>query len=165
MHERIWKVVSQVMEDAGKSMVDGLGITLHLVDMLPTIPLQLAFNTSTAGLLRCTPEVYAARPKTRMDSLDFSHAPPQVVTEMQWPYSEEILKSACGTKEEAIQPTWLLTVASVCSVGVKAVENEGVDNPNYVCASVSPAGCTSYSPHAAHISAYKLVCRWPTSVT
>ena len=55
LHECIWKVVSQVMEDAGKSMVDGLGIALHLVDMLPTIPLQLAFNTATAGLLGCAP--------------------------------------------------------------------------------------------------------------
>ena len=76
LHECIWKVVSQVMEDAGKSTVDGLGITLHLVDMLPTIPLQLAFNTATARLLGCAPEVYAAWPKMRTDGLDFSHAPP-----------------------------------------------------------------------------------------
>ena len=64
------------MEDMGKSMVDGLGITLHLVDMLPTIPLQLAFNKATAALIGCTPEVYAAQPKTRTDGLDFSHTPP-----------------------------------------------------------------------------------------
>ena len=76
LHECIWKVVTQVMEDAGKSMADGLGIALHLVDMLPTILLQLAFNTATAGLISCTPEVYAARPKMRTDGLDFSHAPP-----------------------------------------------------------------------------------------
>ena len=76
LHERIWKVVSQVMEDAGKSMVDSLGIVLCLVDMLPTIPLQLAFNKATAGLLGCTPEVYAAWLKMRTDGLDFSHAPP-----------------------------------------------------------------------------------------
>ena len=135
LHECIWKVVSQVMEDAGKSVADGLGIALRLVDMLPTIPLQLAFNTATAGLLGCAPEVYAARPKTRTDGLDFSHAHPhRVATEMQWLYSsKEILKSAHGTEEKAIQPTWLLTVASVGSVGVKAVENEGVDDSNSVC--------------------------------
>ena len=63
------------MEDTGKSMADGLGITLHLVDMLPSIPLQLAFNTATAGLIGCTPEVYAAQPKMRTDGLDFSHVP------------------------------------------------------------------------------------------
>ena len=82
LHECIWKVVTQVMEDAGKSVVDGLGITLCLVDMLPTIPLQLAFNTATAGLIRCTPEVYAAWPKTRTDGLHFSHAPHQAATKM-----------------------------------------------------------------------------------
>ena len=75
LHECIWKVVSQVMENAGKSMVDSLGITLRLVDMLPTIPLQLAFNTATAGLPGCAPEVYAVWP-TGTDGLDFSHAPP-----------------------------------------------------------------------------------------
>ena len=37
LHEHIWKVVTQVMEDAGKSVADGLGIALCLVDMLPTI--------------------------------------------------------------------------------------------------------------------------------
>ena len=56
LHERIWEVVRQVMESAGKSVADGLGVTLHLVDMLPTIPLQLTFNTVTAGLLRHTPK-------------------------------------------------------------------------------------------------------------
>ena len=40
LHECIWKVVTHVMENTGKSMVDGLGITLSLVDMLPTMPLQ-----------------------------------------------------------------------------------------------------------------------------
>ena len=48
LHDRIWEVVRQVMESAGKSAADGLGIALHLVSMLPTIPLQLAFNTVTA---------------------------------------------------------------------------------------------------------------------
>ena len=147
LHERIWKVVSQVMEDASKSVADGLGITLHLVDMLPTIPLQLAFNTATAGLLRCAPKVYAAQPKTRMDSLPFSHAhPPGSDRDAMAILCKEILKSAHGTKEKAIQPTWILTVASVGSVGMKAVENEGNDDPNYVRASISPGGCFSYTP-------------------
>ena len=55
---------------------DGLGIALCLVDMLPTIPLQLAFNMATPGLTGFAPEVYAARPKSRTDLLDFSHVPP-----------------------------------------------------------------------------------------
>ena len=52
LHERIWEVVHRVMESAGKSVADGLGIALHLVDMLPTIPLQLTFNTVTAWATR-----------------------------------------------------------------------------------------------------------------
>ena len=76
LHDHIWKVVIQVMEKAGKSAADGLGITLCLVDMLPTIPLQLAFNTATAGLPRCAPEVYAVWPMMGTDGLDFSYTPP-----------------------------------------------------------------------------------------
>ena len=56
LHECIWEVVRRVMESAGKSAADGLGVALHLVDMLPTIPLQLTFNTVTAGLLGHTPK-------------------------------------------------------------------------------------------------------------
>ena len=47
LHDCIWEVVRQVMESAGRSAADGIGIALHLVGLLPTIPLQLAFNTVT----------------------------------------------------------------------------------------------------------------------
>ena len=76
LHDCIWTVVVKVMEDAGKQMANGLGITMHLVDMLPTILIHLAFHSSTPGLTRFVPEVYAAWPKFRTDVLDFSHAPP-----------------------------------------------------------------------------------------
>ena len=56
LHEHIWKVVRQVMESAGKSTADSLGITLCLVNMLPTIPLQLTFNTVMAELPGYTPK-------------------------------------------------------------------------------------------------------------
>ena len=71
LHDCIWMVVMRVMEDAGKPTANGLGITMHLVDMLPTIPIHLAFHPSTPGLTRFTPEVYAARPKFRNGSLGF----------------------------------------------------------------------------------------------
>ena len=58
---------------------------------------------------------------------------------------EEILKNACGTEEKAIQPTWLLTMASVDSISVKAVENEGGDDPSSPCMSLSPAAHASHS--------------------
>ena len=148
------------MEDMGKSMADSLGIALHLVDMLPTIPLQLAFNTATAGLISCIPKVYAAQPKMRTDGLDFSHMPPPGSNwDTMAVLHEEILKNAHGTEEKAIQPTWLLTVASVDSIGVKAVENENGDDPNSPRASLSPAICTHLIPqHHARISSYNSMC-------
>ena len=146
------------MVDVGKSTADGLGISLCLVDMLPTIPLQLAFNTARVGLPGCTPKVYAAWPKTRTDGLDFSHAPPlgsecDAMTVLH----KEILKSTHGTEDKAIQPTWLLTVASIGSVGVKAVESKGGDDPDNLRASLSPAGCVSRSP-ALHASRSPTLC-------
>ena len=128
------------MENAGKSVADGLGIALHLVDMLPTIPLQLAFNTATARLSGCTPEVYAVLPQVGTDGLDLSYAPPPGRSR------DEILKSTRGTEEKAMPPTWLLTAASGGSVRVKTVESEGGDYPNHPHAFPSPAGHASCSP-------------------
>ena len=67
LHDRIWEVVRWVMESAGRSAADGIGITLHLVGLLPTIPLQLAFNIVTPELPRYTPRAltYASQ-----DSID-----------------------------------------------------------------------------------------------
>ena len=100
LHECIWKVVRRVMESAGKSTADGLGIALHLVDMLPTIPLQVTFNTVTAGLPGCTPKAHA-------------HAPPPGTDQgVMTVLGEEILKSAHGAEEKVMQPTWLVTATS-----------------------------------------------------
>ena len=139
LHDHIWEVVIQVMEKAGRSAVDGLRITLHLVDMLPTIPMQLAFNTATARLFGCTPKVYAVRPTMGTDGPDFSYAPPpgsdrNAMTVL----GKEILRSACGTEEKAAQPTWLMTMAGESTVEVQAMESEGGDYPN--------------CPHASHVS-------------
>ena len=55
LHDRIWKVTSRVMGSAGRSATDGIGIALHLVGLLQTIPIQLAFNTITPELPGHTP--------------------------------------------------------------------------------------------------------------
>ena len=60
LRDRIWMVVMKVMEDTAKPTADGLGIALHLVDMLPTILLQLASHLSTPGLNSFVPEVCPA---------------------------------------------------------------------------------------------------------
>ena len=112
-------------------------------------------------------------PKTRTDGLDFSHAPPlgsecDAMTVLH----KEILKSTHGTEDKAIQPTWLLTVASIGSVGVKAVESKGGDDPDNLRASLSPAdhvsiprtACISI-PHTVRIYFYTFVCWWLSSTT
>ena len=116
----------------------------------PNHPLQLAFNTATAGLISCTPKGYAAWPKMKTDGLDFSHAPPpgSSWTQMAVPH-KEILKNACGTEEKTIQPTWLLTVASVGSISVKVSGDEGGDDANSPHMSLSSAAHASQSQHHA----------------
>ena len=140
----------KVMEDARKPTADGLGIALHLVDMLPTIPLQLTFNMATLGLASFAPEVYAALPKSRMDLLDFSYVPPlKSERNAMSVLHEEVVKDACGTwtEEKAVPPTWLLSVAPVSSISVKAVEAGGGDGPtSSPCMPGSPAAHASQSP-------------------
>ena len=131
LRDCIWTIVMKVMEEAGKPNADGLEITMHLVGTLPTIPLQLAFH-STPGLSRFTPEVYATRPKSRTDILDFSHAPSlQSDRKVLDVLHEEIVKNVCGTteKENAVQPTWLMSMANVSTTGVKAAEVGAGDGP------------------------------------
>ena len=76
LHDHIWMVVLMVMEDAGAPVSKGLGITVCLVDMLPTILIHLAFYSSTPGLTSFTPEVYAAWSWFRTDVLDLMHTQP-----------------------------------------------------------------------------------------
>ena len=149
LHDCIWDVVMKIMEDAGKSAADGLGITLHLVDMLPTIPLQLTFNTAMPGLTSFAPDVYAALPKSRMDLLDFSYVqPPKSEWNVMSVLHEEVVKNVCGTTEEkAVPPTWLLSVAPVSSISVKAVEAGGGNGPtSSPHVPGSPAAQASRSP-------------------
>ena len=132
LHDRIWTVVLKVMEDAGKPMADGLGIAMCLVDMLPTILLHLSFQSAVPRLTRFAPEVYSAWPKSRTDLLDFSHMPPlQINWRVMHVLCKEIVKNVCGTTNEvkAIQPIWLLTMANLSTIGVKAAEAGAGDGP------------------------------------
>ena len=96
LHERIWEVVCRVMESAGKSMADSLGIALHLVAMLPTIPLQLTFNTVTAGPLRHTPEALTYASQCSIDR--------GAMTVL----SEELTREPPSAKDKAMQAVWQL---------------------------------------------------------
>ena len=113
LHGCIWTVMVQVMEVTGKPAADGLGITMCLVDMLPTIPTHLAFHSSTPGLTSFVPEVYAAQPWFRTDILDLTHMPPpqgdQKVLDV---LCEEIIKNMGGASKtaKAVEPASLSTI-------------------------------------------------------
>ena len=94
LHECIWEVVCRVMESAGKSAADGLGIALHLVGMLPTIPLQLTFNSITAGLLGHTPKAltYASQRSIDRGAMTI--------------LGDELIREPVSTKDEAMQAVW-----------------------------------------------------------
>ena len=129
-------------------MADGLGIAMCFVEMLPTIPLHLAFHSSTPGLTRFAPEVYAAWPKSGTDLLDFSHVPP---LHSSWialhVLCEEIVKNVWGTPEKvkAVEPTWMMSMANVSTIGAKAAEISAGDG-----LSSSPHMPCSPVPHASH---------------
>ena len=142
LHAHIWKVVHRVIESAGKSVADGLGTALCLVDMLPTIPLQLTFNTVTAGLPGYTPEALA------YTSLLCTNQGAMTVL------SKEILKGAHSAEEKVMQTTWHVTVTDTGSVKVTMIGNKGSDHPNHPHTSLSPA------PHAStstdwHVTGYQ----------
>ena len=93
--------------------------------------------------------VYAAWPRSRMDILDFSHAPPLQSSQKALDVlSEEIVKNVHGAAEDkGVEPTWLMSMANVSTIGVRAEEVGAGD-----CPASSP--CTSHSPvpHASRSS-------------
>ena len=109
LHECIWTVIHRAMEAAGKPVADSLEIALHLVDMLPTIPLQLTFNTVMAGLPGCTPD-------TPVCTLPLgTHQGAMTVL------GKEILKGACSAEERAMDATWTLNVTDSGSIRVTMI--------------------------------------------
>ena len=133
LHDHNWRVVLKVMEDTGKPAADGLRIAMHLGDMLPTTTLDLALKSVVPVLTGFTPEVYAAWPKSRMDLLDFSHAPPpQSDWRAMHVLCKEILRSTCGQTDrvKAIQPTLLFSMANISTIGVKAAEAGASNGPS-----------------------------------
>ena len=91
LHDHIWEVVRWVMKSAGKSAANSLGIALHLVSLLLTIPLQPAFNTVTPEPPRYTPRAltYASQ-----DSID--HGAMSVL-------SEELIRDPTRGHDQAMQ--------------------------------------------------------------
>ena len=132
LHDRIWTVILKVMEDAGAPVSKGLGIIVYLVDMLPTIPIHLAFYTSTLSLTSFVLEVYAGQPWLRTNVMDLTHMPP---LQSDWNaldvLCEEIMNNLTGTSKTAkvAKPMACFSMASLSFVGEKADEVGTSDGP------------------------------------
>ena len=133
LHECILEVVRRVMESAGKSAVDGLGIALHLVGMLPTIPLQLTFNTVTVRPLGHTPEALTYASQCSIDR--------GVMTVL----SEELIREPASAKDKVMQAIWRAMATDTCSITIATVWGIGNDNVDHPSTSLSPAPRTSTS--------------------
>ena len=140
LHDRIWEVVCQVMESAGKSAADGLGIALHLVSMLPTIPLQPAFNTVTPEPPRYTPRAltYASQ-----DSID--RGAMSVL-------GEELIRDPTRGQDQAMQASSCVMVTDTISTRFATVEGTGDDRPSPNFSPHSPTYSPSCSPFHSHCS-------------
>ena len=140
LHDRIWEVVHRVMESAGQSTADGLGITLHLVSMLPTIPLQPAFNTVTAEPPGYTPRVLTY---TSKDSIN--HGAMAVL-------SEELTRDPNRAHDKTMQASSCGTAADTVSTKFVTVKGTGNDRPS---TNFSPRSLTYFpncSPFCFHHS-------------
>ena len=133
LHERIWEVVHRVMESAGKSTADGLGIALHLVDMLLTIPLKLAFNTVTAEPPEHTPKALTYASQRSIDRAVMAIL------------GEELTREPTSAKDQVMQAIWHATVTNTGSIKFATVGGIGDDNVDCPSSTLSPASHTSTS--------------------
>ena len=142
LHDHIWTVVFKVMEDAGAPMSNGLGITVCLVDMLPTILIHLAFHSTMPMLTGFTLEVYAGQPWLRMNIMNLMYMPP---LQSKWMVldvlCEKIINSLSGAPKVAkvVEPTACFSMPSLSSVGGQAGKvGTGDGTTKSLCASHAP---------------------------
>ena len=140
LHDRIWKVTSRVMESAGRSAADGIGIALHLVGLLPTIPLQLAFNTITPELPGYTPRTltYASQ-----DSVD--RGAMSVL-------GEELTRAPTRGHDQVTQASSRVTTTDTVSTRFVTIRGTGDDRPGPNFPPHGPTHSPSRSPFPSYRS-------------
>ena len=131
---------SRVMESAGRSAADGIGIALHLMGLLPTIPLQLAFNTITPELPGYTPRAltYASQ-----DSVDCG---------AMSVLSEELIRDPTRGHDQETQAGSHVTTTDTFSTRFVTVRGTGDDRPGPNFSPHSPTYSPSHSPFCSHRS-------------
>ena len=154
LHDHIWEVVHRVMESAGKSAVDSLGIALHLVSMLPTIPLQLAFNTITPE-----PPGYTPRALTYASQDSIDRGAMSVL-------GEELIRDPTRGHDQAMQASSHAMVTDTVSTRFTTVEGTGDDRPSPNFSPYSPTYSPSHSPfHSPSFQTpWRTVQFWDSSV-
>ena len=140
LHDRIWEVVHRVMESAGKSAADGLGIALHLVSMLPTIPILPAFNTVTPEPPGYTPRAltYASQ-----DSIDCG---------AMSVLGEELTRDPTSGHDQVMQASSHAAATHTISTRFATVEGTGDDHPGPNFSPHYPTYSPSHSPFRSHRS-------------
>ena len=133
LHDCIWEVVRRVMESAGKLAGDSLGIALHLVTMLLTIPLQPAFNAVTAEPPGYTPRSLTY---TSQDSIDCG---------AMGVLGEELTRDPIREHDQVMQASGHMTATDTISTKFVTVEGTGNDRPGFNLSAHSP----TYSPNCS----------------
>ena len=140
LHDCIWKVISRVMESTGRSAVDSIGIALHLVGLLLTIPLQLAFNTITPELPGYTPR---ALTYSSQDSID--HGAMSVL-------SEELTRDPTRGHDQATQASSRVMTTDTISTRFMTIRDTGDNRPSPNFSPHSPTYSPSHSPFRSYRS-------------
>ena len=140
LHDRIWEVVHRVTESAGKSAEDGLGITLHLVSLLPTISLQPAFNTVTPE-----PPGYTPRALTYASQDSIDRGAMSVL-------GEELIRDPTRGRDQAMQASSHVTATDTISTRFATVEGTGDDRPGPNFSPHFPTYSPSWLPFCSHHS-------------
>ena len=140
LHDRIWKVISRVMESTGRSAADGIGIALHLVGLLPTIPLQLAFNTITPE-----PPGYTPRALTYASQDSIDRGAMSVL-------GEELTRDPTRGHDQVTQASSRVTTTDTVSTRFMTIRGTGDNRPGPNFSPHSPTYSPSHSPFHSHHS-------------
>ena len=139
LHDCIWKVISRVMESTGRSAADGIGIALHLVGLLPTIPLQVAFNTITSK-----PPGYTPRALTYASQDSIDRGTMSVLR-------EELTRDPTRGQDQATQASSHAMTTDTVSTRFMTIRGTGNNRPSPNFSPHSPTCSPSRSPfHSYH---------------
>ena len=120
--------------------MDGIGIALHLVGLLPTIPLQVAFNTITPK-----PPGYTPRALTYASQDSIDHEAMSVL-------SEELIRDPSRGYDQATQASSRVMTTDTVSTRFMTIRDTGDNRPGPNFSPHSPTHSSSHSPFRSYRS-------------